>query len=76
MFFIMVNFLGRLDELGASAKRLARIQIPVETRKIAAGYLDSDFMAGQKSVACHPQVNLVTINLAVLTYPVCPGTHK
>ncbi len=53
-FFIVVNGLCRLDELGPGAERLARIQIPVETRKIAAGYLDSDFMLGQKSVACHP----------------------
>ena len=62
----MVNNLRRLDEFCADAKRLARIQIPVEAREIAAGYLDSDFMPGQKSVACYPQVDLVTINLAGL----------
>jgi len=65
-FFIVVNGLSRLDELGTFSKRLARVQVPVEAREIAAGYLDSDFVAGQESIACHPQVDLVTINLAGL----------
>ena len=64
VLFIVVNGLGRFDELRAGAEWLARIQVPVKAREIAAGNLNPDFMAGQKSVACHPQVDFITVNLA------------
>jgi hypothetical protein len=65
-FFIVVNGLRGLDELCAGAEGPGSVQVPVEAREIAAGDFDSDFMAGQKGVACHPQIDFVTINFAWL----------
>ena len=66
MLFIMVNGLRGLDEPCACAERLACVKISVESREIAAGDLDSDFVAGKENVSCHPHVYFVTINSAGL----------
>ena len=66
MFIVMVNGLCSFNELCACAERPARVEISVEPREITAGYLDSDFVAGQEGVARYPNVDFVTINPAGL----------
>jgi hypothetical protein len=45
---------------------VAGVGISVEPGKIAARYLDSNPMAGQKDITRYPKVNLVAINPARL----------
>jgi hypothetical protein len=66
MVLIVIDDLACPGHLGAGAGRLGRIEVAVKAGEIAAGYLNSHFVAGQESVACHPEVNFVTINPAGL----------
>ena len=66
MVVIVVDSLCCLDHLCAGAEGLGRIKVAVKAGEIAAGYLNSYFVAGQEHVACNPEVDLVTVNLAGL----------
>ena len=66
MVLIVIDSLRCLEHFCASAEGIRRIKIAVKAGEIAAGYLNSYFVAGQESVACDPEVDFITINLAGL----------
>src|SRR5687767_11811104 len=61
---VVIDRLIRLDHLGRSERRLARVEVAIEAREVAAGYVDSNSVSGLEDVARSPQINRVFVDLA------------
>jgi hypothetical protein len=66
MFGVMIDSLPGFHHSRSAKCLLTRIQIPVETREIAAGDVDPDAMPGFEDIARRPQINRVFVNRARL----------
>ena len=62
----MVYGLPRLFHFHSRHRIFARIQIAVEPREVAAGYVQPDAMPRQKCIARRPQIDIVFVDFAGL----------
>jgi hypothetical protein len=66
MIRVVIDRLIRLYNLCRAERRLARVEVAIEAREVAAGDVDANFVSGLEDVARRPQINRVFVDLARL----------
>src|SRR5215475_3583510 len=66
MIRVVIDRLIRLYHLCRAESRLARVEVAIEAREVAAGDVDANFVSGLEEVARRPQINRVFVDLAWL----------
>src|SRR6202140_5582698 len=61
---VVVNDVGCFHHLRPPRLILARIQVSIKSREVAAGNLEPQFVSGQEDIARRPQINADVINLS------------
>src|SRR5262245_58526739 len=66
MIRVVIDRLIRLDHPGRAERRLARVEVTIEAREVAARNIDANLVSGLEDVAGRPHINRVFVYLARL----------